>query len=168
MCRILAECTANCHPCKPSILPTRLIDIGTSLCDIPRLVVSSDSQITAETKYAALSSCWGDKEDAKTQLKIERATLEQRLKGIYRETMTPAIRDAVELTRAVGLRYIWIDPLCIVQDDTTDWSYESGQMITCIIVHSSRSAVLPQPAATNLFSTGLAQSQYLFSLPFDL
>lgn len=128
MCRMLAECTTNCHPWKASFLPTRLIDIGTGSCDIPRLVLSSDVLDTMGTKYAALSYCWGDKQDAKTQLKTETATLERRLKGIPCEMMTPAIRDAVELTRAIGLRYIWIDALCIVQDDATDWSYESGQM----------------------------------------
>lgn len=128
ICRVLAECTARCHPWKASFLPTRLLDIGTSSSDIPRLILSSEDLITAETKYAALSYCWGDKEDAQTQLKTETASLEQRLKGIPCEKMTPAIKDAVELTRAIGLQYIWIDALCIIQDDTVDWSYESGQM----------------------------------------
>ncbi|KAG8158538.1 hypothetical protein KVR01_011660 [Diaporthe batatas] len=128
ICRVLGECTANCHPWEASSLPTRLIDIGTGVSDLPRLALSSDILITAETKYAALSYCWGNKEDAKAQLKTETATLGDRLQGIALDTMTPAIRDAVELTRAVGLRYIWIDALCIIQDDPADWSYESGQM----------------------------------------
>lgn len=127
--RVLAECTAGCHPWKATtFLPTRLIDVGTSLSDTPRLVSSSNIFITTETKYATLSYCWGNREDAEAQLKTERATIEKRCEGIPCEIMTPAIKDAVELTRAIGLRYIWIDALCIIQDDISDWSYESGQM----------------------------------------
>lgn len=125
---MLAECTTDCHPWHAEFLPTRLIDVGTSLSDVSRLVLSSDVPFSAETKYAALSYCWGDREDAEAQLKTETATLETRREGIPCEIMTPAIKDAVELTRAIGLRYIWIDALCIIQDDTDDWSYESSQM----------------------------------------
>lgn len=125
---MLAECTAGCHPFEATFVPTRLIDVGTSLSDVPRLVLSSNFPMSAETKYAALSYCWGDREDAEAQLKTETATLEKRCEGIPCEIMTPAIKDAVELTKAIGLRYVWIDALCIIQDDTTDWSYESGQM----------------------------------------
>jgi hypothetical protein len=125
---LLAECTANCHPWETTFLPTRLIDVGTSSNDIPRLVQPIHGPTTVESKYAALSYCWGDEKDAETQLKTEKATLKQRLEGIPLEIMTPAVKDAVQLTRALGLRYIWIDALCIIQDDPRDWSYESGQM----------------------------------------
>ncbi|KAH8768118.1 heterokaryon incompatibility protein-domain-containing protein, partial [Diaporthe sp. PMI_573] len=126
--RVLAECTGNCHPWKASFLPTRLIDVGASLSDIPRLVLSSDILVTTEAKYAALSYCWGNRFDAEEQLKTEKGTLKQRFKGIPFEIMTRTTRDAVELARAIGVRYVWIDALCIVQDDAADWSYESGQM----------------------------------------
>lgn len=37
-------------------------------------------------------------------------------------------RDAVTITRRLGLRYLWIDSLCICQDDIEDWARESGRM----------------------------------------
>jgi hypothetical protein len=37
-------------------------------------------------------------------------------------------RDAVEVTRAIGAQYLWIDSLCIVQDDPHDWHNESQRM----------------------------------------
>lgn len=36
--------------------------------------------------------------------------------------------DAIIVTRYLGLRYIWIDSLCICQDDDQDWARESARM----------------------------------------
>ncbi|TVY55546.1 hypothetical protein LCER1_G002742 [Lachnellula cervina] len=42
--------------------------------------------------------------------------------------LPPSFRDAVIVTRELGIRYLWIDSLCIVQDDLDDWRKESAQM----------------------------------------
>lgn len=39
-------------------------------------------------------------------------------------------RDAIEITQALGVKYVWIDSLCIVQDDVKDWEVESSRMAT--------------------------------------
>jgi len=44
------------------------------------------------------------------------------------EYLPKTIRDAIEITRQLGIRYIWIDALCIVQDDRLDWASESAKM----------------------------------------
>jgi hypothetical protein len=129
MCRLLEDCTKRCHPWEKSdFLPTRLIDVGVDSSTIPRLVSSSDIRNPEEIKYAALSYCWGTEEDAKAQFKTDKASLEWRCKSLPYEMMTPASNDAVALTRAIGLRYVWVDALCIIQDDADDWLRESGQM----------------------------------------
>lgn len=38
------------------------------------------------------------------------------------------MRQAIQATRELGLSYIWIDALCIVQDDPDDWACEAAQM----------------------------------------
>lgn len=47
---------------------------------------------------------------------------------IPEDELSRTFRDAVQITRALGCRYLWIDSLCIVQDDTRDWERESGTM----------------------------------------
>jgi hypothetical protein len=42
--------------------------------------------------------------------------------------LTKTFRDAIDFTRRLGFRYIWIDSLCIIQDDIYDWREESERM----------------------------------------
>jgi len=37
-------------------------------------------------------------------------------------------QDAVNIVRDFGIRYLWIDCLCIIQDDKDDWAAESANM----------------------------------------
>lgn len=39
-------------------------------------------------------------------------------------------QDAITLARAMNVRFVWIDSLCITQDDVTDWQRESTAMST--------------------------------------
>ncbi|PVH92023.1 HET-domain-containing protein [Periconia macrospinosa] len=125
----LDRCSNTCHPSEEEsyFLPTRLIDIGGAPTCVPRLVSSSDIRKPEKTKYAAVSYCWGSEQDANTHLKTEEASLEIRCSGIPFEKMSPVIKDAIALTKAAGLRYIWIDSICIIQDEPDDWLYESRQ-----------------------------------------
>jgi len=43
-------------------------------------------------------------------------------------SMSKTFQDAIHVARRLGIEYIWIDSLCIVQDDKTDWLQESEQM----------------------------------------
>ncbi|GKT49696.1 uncharacterized protein ColSpa_09877 [Colletotrichum spaethianum] len=48
--------------------------------------------------------------------------------GIELDALPQTLRDAVVMTRNLGVRYIWIDSLCICQNDLKDWERESAQM----------------------------------------
>jgi hypothetical protein len=75
-------------------------------------------------RYAALSYCWGGEQPAKT-------TSENIYRHLIRLNYTelPAtIQDAITVTTRLGLRYLWVDSLCIVQNDSRDKAYEIGQM----------------------------------------
>jgi hypothetical protein len=48
--------------------------------------------------------------------------------GIPLQDLPQTFRDAVDITRRLGISYIWIDSLCIIQDSTEDWNNEASQM----------------------------------------
>lgn len=102
--------------------PTRLLDVGTNNTPFVKL---TDRQ-NALGRYAALSYCWGP---AATQLRTLKSNLaEHTTTGINISAMPATLRDAVIVTRNLGLRYLWIDALCIIQNDSPDWLREAPQM----------------------------------------
>lgn len=79
-------------------------------------------------EYCALSYCWGSPEQAHTQLTTTSETLSNRLAGISEDEIPPVLRDAITITKALGVPYLWIDSLCILQRDTEDWDRQCAQM----------------------------------------
>jgi hypothetical protein len=77
-----------------------------------------------EADYICLSHCWGLAQIITTT----KATLNERKRGIPWGLLSNTFQDAIVMTRTLGFRYIWIDSLCIVQDDALDWEKESAQM----------------------------------------
>lgn len=112
-------------------LPTRVIDVGSANSDDePHLI---DTNNSPEGHWVALSHCWGKQENH--PLKTTRRSLAQHLKSIPMSSLPKTFQDAVVATRALGIRYLWIDSLCIVQDDENDWRRES-QMMGTIYEHA--------------------------------
>ena len=44
------------------------------------------------------------------------------------QTLTQTMRGSITVARALGVRYLWIDSLCIIQDSASDWELEAGKM----------------------------------------
>lgn len=129
------ECwTDSKHPdvkVQTTFLPTRLIDVGNLLnCQPLRLIITSDIRpIDREaTRYIALSYCWGPVDGTSKLLKTTQATLASKTKQIQLEDMPQAFQDAITVARRLGIQYLWIDSLCIIQDDVRDWQIESSKM----------------------------------------
>ena len=74
--------------------------------------------------YTTLSHCWGKKHIVTTT----KATLEQRKLEVPWLLLSRTFQDAITITRELGIRYIWIDSLCIIQDDKEDWERVSAKM----------------------------------------
>jgi len=74
--------------------------------------------------YIALSHCWGPNQIITTT----KATLQSRKAGIDLSMLSQVFRDAILVARRLHIRYLWIDSLCIIQDDEKDWQTESAKM----------------------------------------
>jgi hypothetical protein len=122
----IGQCTQNhprCGRSNPSPLPTRVLDLGDCkpLREI-RLVEFPEHPIG---RYVTLSHCWGSfRSDILTTSK----TLERNKRGISWPLLPKTFQDAAAMTQRLGIRYLWIDCFCIIQDDQDDWARESSNM----------------------------------------
>ena len=106
-------------------MPTRVVDVGSSLQPQLRLLASADVQAT-DRRYLALSHCWGLTMPASART-IHR-NLEQHIHAIDYEDLPLTFRDFIDIARRLDVRYVWIDSLCILQDSKEDWEHEAAQM----------------------------------------
>lgn len=102
------------------MLPSRLLQVGTDISAEVRLV----ENLSVSGQYMTLSYCWG----SSRPLTTTRGTLQQRKTKIALEDLPKTFRDAVHITRRLGIPYLWIDSLCIIQDELQDWEVESSKM----------------------------------------
>lgn len=67
--------------------------------------------------YTTLSHCWGSHQP----LSLTRANFSSFSSESAVERLPKTYQDALVVTLSLGYRYIWIDSLCIIQDDRDDW-----------------------------------------------
>ncbi|KAJ2897351.1 HET-domain-containing protein [Zalerion maritima] len=119
---------------KQRVLPSRVIhvrggvDSDSSDAASLRLVPTSDMESTwspsLPLKYAALSYCWG----TDGVVKCLSSNLEEFQEGIPEVDLQPTIRDAVRVCRELKIAFLWVDALCIIQDDDEDKQKEMAKM----------------------------------------
>jgi hypothetical protein len=114
---------SKCRLDEPIWVPTRLLYVGES--EDPRLIESVQEGI--QEPYAALSHMWGDPSQL-PPLRTILSKYEDMKIGVSMWELSKNFSDAVIVTRQLGLRYIWIDSLCIIQDSPTDWQKEAIMM----------------------------------------
>lgn len=148
--RWIHHCKANHTQCQESSesnqwYPSRLIDVAPNAQhDVPRSgstagATTTDDPVTArlvvvseqnnvlkpvEGNYITLSHCWG-KIDF---LKLTKSTLPTLQERILEYELPRTFQDTIYVCRLLGIRYIWIDSLCIIQDSKEDWQKEAALM----------------------------------------
>lgn len=110
------DCQVDSNPC----LPSRVIDVSNVDVD-PKLHISA---VNERGQYVALSYCWGGPQASKTTI----ANLETYKSRLNLSSLPQTLQDAVCVTRKLGFPYLWVDSLCIIQDDENDKQKELVQM----------------------------------------
>ncbi|KAK4652112.1 hypothetical protein QC762_608270 [Podospora pseudocomata] len=112
------ECSTSHERCQAiqsstssSWLPTRLIDVSN-----PSKIHIITTSPSMKERYTTLSHCWGRIEIIKL-IQANYAQLTDPSVGVNWDKLTKTFQDAITVTRALGVKYIWIDSLCIVQWD---------------------------------------------------
>lgn len=121
---MIGNCLSNHVSCTTETrapLPKRVIDVGPNDgSQLPRLYETQREAVA----YATLTYCWGKSQPLRTK----RENLKRMVQSINWQDIPRTIQDAIQITRALDLRYLWVDALCIVQDDEEDWQSQAPQM----------------------------------------
>ncbi|KAH6699802.1 heterokaryon incompatibility protein-domain-containing protein [Leptodontidium sp. MPI-SDFR-AT-0119] len=103
-------------------LPARVIDVLSPALSVDTVCIYEPKDVVAE--YIALSHTWGKS----PRLRALKTNMQAMLTGIYLGNLPKTFQDAVRITRSLGIRYLWIDCLCIIQDDPQDWEQQGAAM----------------------------------------
>jgi hypothetical protein len=115
-------------------MPRRLVDVypregcdgrGREEPDALRLDCSDTRK---DNKYVALTHRWGDPSLHRSFQFLSHGELQGWEKHLDLRMLPQTFQDAVRITRSLGIRYLWVDALCIIQDDEEDLRAEIGKM----------------------------------------
>lgn len=110
--------------CSKPTLPTRVLDLGSNNSSLTAPIRLRVTNFGEKGDYFTLSYRWG----AMPWFTTTTESLTARCQRIDLRDLPIIFRDAVTVARRMSVRYLWIDALCILQDDLSDWSQESVQM----------------------------------------
>ncbi|KAL1597267.1 hypothetical protein SLS60_008851 [Paraconiothyrium brasiliense] len=153
-------------------LPTRLVEVlivNDSLHARVRSFSDQDQlRLADQIRYLTLSHCWGAQPSSEPQkdLRLKSNNIDNLSRSIPIEELGQLFQDALYVTLHLGYQYIWIDSLCIVQDqiDKDDWEYEAHRMAD----YYDNSVLTIMASAAKDGNDRLFPSQKLKSLPFPV
>ncbi|KAI1127670.1 heterokaryon incompatibility protein-domain-containing protein [Nemania abortiva] len=149
----LRECLSSHQFCTPApsppSLPRRILKIERK----GRWPPSGDEKVLRlcedeadRAHYVALSHCWGNHQPLRALLSNRQMLME----GISFSQLLAVFQDAIHVCIRMEIDYLWIDSLCIIQNDDKDWETESAKMcdyyenaIFTISASSSRDGSVP-------------------------
>ena len=140
---------------KSAFVPRRVLDLGNGEswldCDIRLL-----EPTTLFAPYVALSDCW-----------VNRAVLTTTTSGvgahfncIHFDSLPQTFREAIKVCRWFPIHYLWIDSLCIIQDDSADWEQQAARtdsiyenaFFTVAAHGNADSSIIPTYGECNIFT----------------
>jgi Heterokaryon incompatibility protein (HET) len=124
----IQECDQNHPHCSTrrvwskGSLPTRLLDIDLDRNGGLTVCLVNTGELPKPSRYMTLSHRWSDNIPCLYQNSVVSFYA-----GIDLDTLPQTFIDAICLTNMLGIRYLWIDSLCIIQD-SAEWSVEAHHM----------------------------------------
>lgn len=126
----MASCEAdhgNCHIPAEVSLPSRLLEISDSE-GVGLKLRLVDALPEHKGRYITLSHCWGPNPELTGLTRTLRSNVDDHYKDLPIDQLSRTFKDAVYVTKRLGAAHLWIDSLCIIQQDADDWERESVKM----------------------------------------
>ncbi|KAI1090929.1 HET-domain-containing protein [Rostrohypoxylon terebratum] len=114
----------------PNSIPSRLLNLVTKNSELyVQLIGNSlpsaiDKEMVSLEGFAILSYCWGGPQP----VQLMRDNVTNLGNGIPVARLPKSLQDAAWFTHEIGLKHLWIDALCIIQDDIEDKVHEISRM----------------------------------------
>ncbi|KAM0307985.1 hypothetical protein ACHAPM_000720 [Fusarium culmorum] len=133
----LARCVQNadgqhnmCNKGDQSYIPTRLLDVPHALeNNVVRLVCpEKQGEEFKGVEYATLSYCWGPHAAEQNPILLRNNLELWQTEGFSWDRLPKTFQDSLKIASWIGLKWIWIDSTCIIQDSKSDWKIETKAM----------------------------------------
>ena len=111
----------TCPPMEACELPSRVIEVDVDGKPGKTRLLATKGLVD---NYLALSYCWGGPQNVVTTLENLKAHQE----SLPTKCLSRTIQDAISVTRRMGMKYLWVDALCIVQNSAEDKIIELSKM----------------------------------------
>ncbi len=148
-------------------LPSRLVEISKSAnADHFELKLRETRESSVTGPYVALSYCWGGAQP----ITSTRAVIDRWKAGVPWDGLPQTLKDAVVVCHRLGVGLLWVDALCIVQDDQADKDREIPEMPN---VYRNSLFTIAASRARNVSQGFLGKRQgtdflhHVFTLPYQ-
>ncbi|KAK4182217.1 hypothetical protein QBC35DRAFT_457512 [Podospora australis] len=108
---------------KPPFRPSRLLQLKSDN-NGERILVTLQTSVRTYPKYTALTYCWGGPQE----LRLTAETETKLRNGVEASSLVATLGDAVIVTWHLGICFLWVDCLCIRQDDPYDLDVEISRI----------------------------------------
>jgi hypothetical protein len=140
-------------------MPTRILEISLRENDDYSIRLHESNGQTAP--YVALSYIWSKKPQTFLTLLDN---INERMQQIDAKNLPKTVMDAVRCTQGLGLKYLWVDSLCIIQDSDTDKAKEIGRMSG---IYKNAYATISAAKATKCEDSFLEHGSTVSDLPLS-
>ena len=120
----ISVCDESHRACRRNsglYMPSSVIEIIVGMTKEPKLRISRTPPCE---EYIALSYCWGEGQS----VKATRRTIDELTLNINYRDLPRTLQDAITVTSELGCRFLWVDVLCIIQDDEVHTAKEIALM----------------------------------------
>lgn len=129
----------------------------------PQIRLQENDPADKAPQYIALSYCWGGDQP----FKLLNHLVQLWAKDMPYDQLPQTLKDAIQVTMDLGMKHLWIDALCIIQDSDQDKAEQISRMADIyeqayVTISAARATAVPEGFLHNRYIAG----EQSFRMPF--